>query len=281
MSRLAAPAEGIDTSLVLVGGTPLAFLDVGPPGATAVVLVPGFTGSKEDFAPILPALAGAGFRAVALDQRGQYESPGPDDRAAYATEALAADVVGLLRALDLGAAHLVGHSFGGLVTRAAALADRAAVRSLTLLGSGPARLGGPREQVLAVLEGLLDEVGPDGVWELMSAAAPSTPFARQRFLRSSRAGLVGMADAIRHEPDRTAELAGLVAAGLPVLVAHGIADDAWAPTVQREMAEALGARYAVIPDAGHSPAVENPSATATTLIEFLRRADADGVAGGR
>ncbi|MHB8340354.1 MAG: alpha/beta fold hydrolase [Mycobacteriales bacterium] len=273
MSRLAAPAEGIASSMVLVGGSPLALLDVGPPGAPTLVLVPGFTGSKEDFAPLLPALAAAGFRAVAIDQRGQYESPGPEDRAAYATEVLASDLLGLLRVLDRGPVHLVGHSFGGLVARAAALARPEAARSLTLLGSGPAGLDGPRGQVIAALGPLLEQLGPAQLWDTLSATAPSTPFARERFLRSSPAGLVGMAEALLHEPDRTVELAALVAAGLPVLVAHGAGDDAWTPTVQREMATALGARYAVIPDALHSPGVENPVATAAVLVRFLQFAD--------
>src|SRR5690606_20183834 len=41
-----------------------------------VLLVPGWTGSKEDFAALLPLLADAGFDVTAYDQRGQYETPG-------------------------------------------------------------------------------------------------------------------------------------------------------------------------------------------------------------
>jgi pimeloyl-ACP methyl ester carboxylesterase len=65
------------------GAGPLAALDTGT-GATrgTALLVAGYTGSKEDFAPLLAPLADAGLRAVAIDQRGQYESPGPDDPAA-------------------------------------------------------------------------------------------------------------------------------------------------------------------------------------------------------
>ncbi len=57
---------------------PVAVLDAGD--GPAVLFVPGYTGTKEDFAPLLPLLAAAGLRAVAMDLPGQYETPGPDDR---------------------------------------------------------------------------------------------------------------------------------------------------------------------------------------------------------
>ena len=41
-----------------------------------VLLVPGYTGSKEDFIAVLAPLAAAGHEVLAIDQRGQYESPG-------------------------------------------------------------------------------------------------------------------------------------------------------------------------------------------------------------
>jgi pimeloyl-ACP methyl ester carboxylesterase len=97
-------------------------------------------------------------------------------------------------------------------------------------------------------------------------------FLERRFLGGSPAMLQGMADALRTEPDRTAELK---AAGVPILVAHGAGDDAWPPAIQRDMAQRLGAQYVVIPDAAHSPAVENAEATAATLLDFWA---ADGVA---
>ena len=56
------------------------------------LLVPGYTGSKEDFLLILQALAAAGRQVVAIDMRGQFETPGADDPAAYQLGALAADV---------------------------------------------------------------------------------------------------------------------------------------------------------------------------------------------
>ena len=262
------------------GAGPLAALDTGPAGARAtVMLVPGYTGSKEDFAPLLAPLAAAGLRAVALDQRGQFESPGPEDPSAYSVAELAADLLRVGRALldeGPGPLHLVGHSFGGLVARAAVLAEPGLFTSLTLLGSGPAALGGPRAELLQHLAPLLDAGGVPLVHATLEELAAGDPaaqavpaetrtFLARRFLSNSEAGLRGMADAMLSEPDRVAELA---AAGVPLLVAHGAADDAWSPEAQADMAARLGARHEVIPESVHSPAVENPAATLAVLLDF-------------
>jgi pimeloyl-ACP methyl ester carboxylesterase len=259
---------------------PLTALDTGGGAARGTVLmVAGYTGSKEDFAPLLAPLADAGWRVVAIDQRGQYESPGPDDPSAYSVAELGADVLavaGVLRAESGEPLHLVGHSFGGLVSRAAVLADPTMFTSLTLLGSGPSELTGRRAELLDHLGPLLDDGGVRLVHETLeqvamtdpkaqAVPAPTREFYSRRFLRNSEAGLRGMAAAMLAEPDRVAELA---ATGVPVLVAHGEADDAWLPHVQADMAERLGARHEVINNSIHSPAVENPPRTLEVLLDF-------------
>jgi pimeloyl-ACP methyl ester carboxylesterase len=63
------------------------------------LLVPGFTGSKEDFLPILRQLGAAGRRVVAIDMRGQYETPGTGDRDAYSLPELGAVLQAVLEPL--------------------------------------------------------------------------------------------------------------------------------------------------------------------------------------
>jgi pimeloyl-ACP methyl ester carboxylesterase len=75
---------------------------------------------------------------------------------------------------------------------------------------------------------------------------------------------------LRREPDRVDELA---AAGVPLLVACGVEDDAWSPAIQEEMAHRLGAEFVAIPGAQHSPAVENPDETARILLDFWSTVD--------
>ena len=83
----------------------------------AALLVPGYTGSKEDFLAILDLLAAAGRRTVAIDMRGQFETPGAGDAGGYAAGSLGADLIAVMHAT--GARHLVGHSYGGLIGREA------------------------------------------------------------------------------------------------------------------------------------------------------------------
>jgi len=271
---------GAQARRVDVPGGPLAAVEAAPTGAgdrAPVVLVPGFTGSKEDFREVLAPLAAAGHRAIAYDQRGQHESIGPQDAAAYAVEALAADLLALVDALDAGPVHVVGHSFGGLVARAAALERPEALRSLVLLCSGPAALTGPRVATLPLLRPVIEQGGMPALVQAVDAMNAADPrwlalpvevqaFLRRRMLASSGPGLVAMADALTSEPDRVDELR---ASGIPVLMCHGEGDDAWTPALQKAMAERLGAAYAVVPDAQHSPAVENPTATVRTLTDFF------------
>jgi pimeloyl-ACP methyl ester carboxylesterase len=256
---------------------PIAALRNGSDSAPDVLLLPGYTGSKEDFAPLLDPLAQAGFRVTAVDLPGQYQSAGPDDPAAYTPDALGVVVLSIAR--DMAApVHLVGHSFGGLVARAAAVAQPGLLADVVLLSSGPAAIGGPRRRRIEELAPLL-ALGLEVVYDAMQAAivaeagyvappAPLAQFLRNRFLASPPAMLAGMGDALRAEPDRVAELR---ATGLPVLVVTGEHDDAWPPEVQASMARRLAAPHVLVPQAAHSPAVENTTATAAALIAFWTR----------
>lgn len=260
-----------------VPGGPLAALVREPAGTprSTVLLVPGYTGSKEDFRRLLDPLADAGHRAVALDQRGQFQSPGREELSAYTTGALGADLLAVADLLGDGPVHLVGHSFGGLVARAAVLQRPAAWRSLVLMGSGPAALTGPRVALFPLMKPLLEQGMPalvaamdsmnatDQRWLALDASFQG--FLRDRMLASSPRALLGMADALTGEPDRVDELR---ATGLPVLVLHGAGDDAWTPELQADMARRLGAEHVVVPEAQHSPAAENAEATAAALLAF-------------
>jgi pimeloyl-ACP methyl ester carboxylesterase len=252
------------------------------------VLVPGYTGSKEDFLAVLQPLAAAGRRVLAIDLRGQYETAAAASPAGYAPDALADDVIAVAAEISQqdGGVHLVGHSFGGLIARQAALAPGPGFCSLTLLGSGPAALSGARAEAVRSLLAQLS-VGPEQlpqrvaqVWEHHlepQATAEGVPmpiigFLRDRLTRTSAAGLIAMGEYLLAAPDRTAALAELGSA--PVLVLYGENDDAWSPEVQDQMAKRLGAERVCIPAAAHSPAVEAPETTAGTLTAFWNSAEA-------
>ncbi len=268
------------------------------------ILVPGFTGSKEDFLAILQQLAAAGRRVLALDMRGQYETSGPDDPAAYTIAELGFDIAAVIDAVAAravatapgddagrGLVHLVGHSFGGLVVRESVLAGASGIGSLTFMSSGPGRLTGQAAADLAWLTASLDG-SPEvmrrtirHIWDTtfapQAAAVGVAPeimtFLRERMLRNSPVGLLVMGQYLLTAPDRTAELAPQ--ADAPVLVLYGEDDDKWEPAAQEEMAAELNAERVCIPGAAHSPAVGAPETTASALNAFWHAAEA--VADGR
>lgn len=263
MSRSAQRVEGVPVRMADAGGVRLAYVEVG--AGPAVLLVPGFTGSKEDFGPLLAPLAAAGHRVIAVDLRGQLDSPGGGSSSSYAPDGLAADLLAVVQALGLAPVHLVGHSYGGLVSRAAVIARPEAFASLTLLCSGPAGIGGARARLMNRLRSDLAEGGTARVGALLRAAGGSG-FEAARFEASDAAALLGMGEALLSEPDRVEELANvLTAQGIPALVACGADDDAWPPARQREMADRLGAPFELIAGAGHSPAIDQPAATAALI----------------
>lgn len=264
-----------------VDGIALAALraDPGESPKAVALLLPGYTGSKEDFAPLLDPLCAAGFRVLAVDLPGQYESGGLHREQDYHPDRLGRIVAALVA--DLAASRervlLLGHSYGGLVARSAVLAG-APVTGLTLLDSGPGALpAGERLALLDATEPVLRAQGIEAVQRLREARdgvvepPELAALLRTRFLTSAPAGLFGMAAALRTEPDRVTELAtALHAAAIRCLVVCGESDDCWPVPVQVEMAARLGAEVAVVPDAGHSPNTENPGALLDVLVTVWR-----------
>ncbi|MFJ8432268.1 alpha/beta fold hydrolase [Kitasatospora sp. NPDC094019] len=257
----------------------------------SALLVPGFTGSKEDFIALLEPLASAGYRVTAVDQRGQYETGGPhDDPAAYAVAALGADVRALTEALAAedgsGPPHLLGHSLGGQVVREAVLAAAGAAAnggpalpwaSLTLMSTGPGPIDPAEAERTRLLVGVLPTMGLEEIWQVMQqmeadgARARRRPspevaaFLHRRWLANVPQALITTGGHLVAAPDRVAELAA-VTAGLPALVLSGVQDYAWPVPEQTAMAERLGARRVIVADAGHSPNAEQPAATAEALL---------------
>lgn len=87
----------------------------GPEDGLLVLLLHGFPEGAESWASQLPALAGAGFLAVAPDLRGYGGTDCPEGEEAYRMPHLVDDVVGLIEALGRERCHLAGHDWGSLV----------------------------------------------------------------------------------------------------------------------------------------------------------------------
>ncbi|MFF0726740.1 alpha/beta fold hydrolase [Streptomyces sp. NPDC004134] len=252
-----------------------AALRAGEPEHGTALLLPGYTGSKEDFIALLEPLAAAGFRVVAVDGRGQYETDGPADEAAYVQDELAQDVLALAAALGAadGPPHVLGHSLGGQIARAAALRAPGAFASLTLMSSGPGVVCTEQQSRAKLLGDALGTYDMETVWQAMRAFdppdAPVRPdvddFLHRRWLGTSPGQLVATGRQLCEEPDRTDELAALP---VRVHVLTGQTDYVWPVTEMDDMARRLGAHRTVVEGADHSPNVDRPAETAAALAAF-------------
>ncbi|MEU2241468.1 alpha/beta hydrolase [Streptomyces sp. NPDC018338] len=286
---LALPPRTRARRLVTARGD-FAVLDAAPEGRRrgTVLLLPGYTGSKEDFLALLGPLSEAGYRAVAVDGRGQHETPGPRGRAAYRRRALALDAVAQAAALGDGPVHLLGHSFGGLVARAAATLAPDAFRSLTLLSSGPGRVARPQRIRIRVLRAALALLPKERVWQAMCwldsrGEEPDTDdapalagFLRRRWMRTRIAQLAGAGRLLLNDPDGMPELLAL---RMPLHIAYGADEMVWPTAELAAAATRTGAHHTVVEGAGHSPNVSHPRELAARLTGFWERASAREEAG--
>ncbi len=267
---LTLPAEVDATQIETPRGTFAAHVVRGG-DAGHVLLVPGWTGSKEDFTPILPLLAAAGYEATAYDQRGQYETPGADD-ADYSLTGFAADAVAVAQTCHAAPTHLLGHSFGGLVTQRAVVDTPAAWASLSLLCTGPGTLGQSPERPLDKLIAALESPTPMAeILQALKGDLDDEPedveaFVLEKFERTSRVSLAAMTRHLLDSPDQTEQIA---ATGVRCWVGRGADDSSWPHDGQDDQARRLGTRIVVVPDSAHSPAIENPQGLIDRWLPFL------------
>ncbi|WP_426227058.1 alpha/beta fold hydrolase [Pseudarthrobacter sp. DSP2-3-2b1] len=262
-SRFAAPSGS------------LAMATMGKPQNPRVVLVPGVTGSKEDFAIMMPDLAEAGFQVVSYDLAGQYESAGagPENlvppRNHYDYELFVDDFLAVLESGE-GPAHVVGYSFAGIVAQIAYTRRPELFRSLTLLSCPPEPGQGFRGvRRFGRFTGWAN--GRAGaalmVWGIRRNFNRITPhrliFVKHRFRFTRRQSVRDIYELMKRTPDLRQELA---AATVPKLVAVG-EHDLWPLELHQRFAGSIGARVAVY-RGGHSPCETSPHEFARDLLDL-------------
>jgi pimeloyl-ACP methyl ester carboxylesterase len=259
-----------------IDGLPLAYeiRGEGPP----LLLIMGFTGSRYQWLG-LDRLLARSFRVISFDNRGVGESgapPGP-----YTIRQMALDALGLLDALELPRAAVLGVSMGGMIAQEFALAAPHRVEKLIL---GCTHAGGPR-QIFADPE-TLQRIGPQQrgrdpreTLRTLLEVQMSDPFRASRddvvedliayglSHRMPQAGFSGQLRAITaHDTrDRLGQITS------PTLVISGDQDRLIPPENSSVLAQSIpGARLEWLAGAGHMFWIEQADETTRRVTAFLQ-----------
>jgi pimeloyl-ACP methyl ester carboxylesterase len=206
----------------------------GPP----LVLIAGLGLDVSECGQLIDALAGR-YRVLAFDNRGAGQTDKPDEP--YTVSQMADDTAGLMRALGIERAHVVGMSLGGRIALELALEHPGVVRSLILVSTS-ARV---------------ERRWPMSLLGLVSMVVPGRyPQPRYAFKRQREAS-VGY--------DRMADLPEL---RVPTLVVHGRRDHIVPYRLAEDMAAGIPAARLALVDSGHIYPLTHSVRFAEQITEF-------------
>jgi len=131
-----------DDHFAWVNGYAVHYNDAGRRDAPAVVLIHGFAASIFTWRRLKAALLAADYRVIAVDLLGYGASARPAEPI-YTTQTQAEAVLGVMDALGVRQAHIVGHSFGGRVAMQMAVLAPERVQSLVALAPEAFAVGRP------------------------------------------------------------------------------------------------------------------------------------------
>jgi pimeloyl-ACP methyl ester carboxylesterase len=283
-AALAQPQNPAQVRRIPVNGVELEYVEQGR--GVPVVFVHGAVGDLRYWEPQREAFA-KGYRFVAYTLRYHGTGPWPDEGKQFTAQQHAADLAGLIKGLKAGPVHLVGLSYGGLLTTMVALDHPDLVRTLIL--AEPA------------LHPLLAET-PDGkpaLEEWNKALAPMAPLIKS----GDNAGAVRHLSAVvtggsvedfdsipagfrqvlldnartlplifaAPETPITCDMLRSIKA--PTLIVRGEATPRVFAKVNENAGRCIaGSKAAVIPKASHPMSYDNPAGFNRAVMEFLRQA---------
>jgi pimeloyl-ACP methyl ester carboxylesterase len=286
--------------LARANGIEIFYDEIGEKKAPALLLIMGFATQMIGWPdPFCGRLADRGFRVIRFDNRDvglstkienapridllavfASAAAGRPVAAPYDLEDMAKDALGLMDALDLDRAHVVGASMGGMIAQIIAAKHGRRVRSLTSImsSSGDPRLEQPTPAAGAVL--MASRPPRDdreasiefavNAWRVIGSPAYQTPE------RELRAQIARAYDRSNYFAGRPRQLAAVLATGsrvellktisVPTLVLHG-ADDPLIPVgAGKDTARLIpGAKLKIIPGWGH----DLPTALIPALVEAI------------
>ncbi|HWI31998.1 MAG TPA: alpha/beta fold hydrolase [Microbacterium sp.] len=270
--------EGTAADVFAAPSGDLARVRLGEPRRGRVLLVPGVAGSKEDFVLLFPLLAAAGYLVESFDISGHYESvlagPGNLDppREHFDYRLFIDDLVAILE--DGGPAHVLGYSFGALVTELALVERPDLFRSLTLMSAPPAT-----GQVFRGVKhiGPISDMSPHRaagliLWGIRYNLNRTPPgriaFVRERMDVTGRGCIDDVVGLMMTMPDIADDVAAI---DVPMLIAVG-EQDLWPAAQHTAYAARIGARVAMYPT-GHAPCETAPNQLTRDMLRLFADAD--------
>lgn len=250
----------------------------GPP----VVLLHGFGASTFSWRHILPGLA-TSFRVIAVDLNGFGYTQRPKDRESYTREGQAALVLGVMDALGIDRAHLVGHSYGGALTLWIASRHPERVRSMVLVDSAAPsfpedrRSGAAAFRPLAFLFLRGYALRPSVIRKSLERSIYDDSLVTPEMVRgyTERLHVEGLADAYQGltAPRRgPAERVELETIDVSALLVWGTEDVLIPIEGGRRAAERLPrATFVAMEKVGHIPMEERPGELLEIMVPFLER----------
>jgi pimeloyl-ACP methyl ester carboxylesterase len=269
-------AAGLRRKEVTVGRFTLPYLEGGNPVGKPLVLVHGFSDTKDSFVDVCRGF-GSEYRVVLPDLPGFAEASSPLDFT-YGLPAIAEVIAGFFDTLGLHHAHTVGSSLGGAVLVQLALMRPELVHSMSLLGAAGLRMpvASPLQQRLDAGDNpfVVDSLdGYDAFMRFVLEKQPPMPAPIRRHLAEvfmSRASLNEkiMADLLAGDFDLTPQLSQIQADTLLLWGDHDRLIDISAGRAYHQ--HLPRARMVIFHGIGHCPQYECPERTAGYVGEFLQ-----------
>lgn len=282
---------------VTANGISIEYDTFGDPGAPPVLLIMGLGAQMTLWEPeFCQAIADRGYYVIRFDNRDIGLSSWFDDAgsvdlgellagtaaAPYSLADMAADAAGLLDALGIESAHIVGASMGGMIAQTFAIDYPQKTRTLTSIMSttGDPSVGQPAPDALSALLApeptSRDEAIESDVLLWKVIGSPGYPFDEARIRERAElnydrsfhpSGVLRQLAAIITQPDRTQSLGSV---NVPTLVVHGAEDPLVDPSGgQATFGAVPNAKLKIVPGMGHDIPTELNEESADLLAEHF------------
>jgi pimeloyl-ACP methyl ester carboxylesterase len=271
--------EGTVTAFIDVNGTKYAYRSFGAEGTMPLILLQHFTGTIDDWDPVVTNGFAKYFQVVLFDNKGIGASTGETPNT---IEVMAKDAISFIKALGFDKVNLLGFSMGGFIAQQIALYEPGLVNKIILAGTGPR--GG--EGIAEITKPLTVSAAMDPIEQKLFLFYGPTPSSRMRgresltrinkrtvnrapstsgpSIQAQLASILQWAKTDTTFPDKLKQL------GHPILIVNGN-DDIVVPTVNSYAMFNYfdNARLALYPDSGHGSIYQFPELFLAEAIPFL------------